>query len=99
MTGICGSDIHYYTHGVIGGFVLRSPMVLGHESSGIVLAVGKGVTSLKVGDKVAIEPDVPSRLSDEYKSGHYNLCPHMIFAATPNSEDGGFNLPGTLCKF
>ncbi|CUM51797.1 D-xylulose reductase [Debaryomyces fabryi] len=98
-TGICGSDIHYYTHGAIGNFVLKSPMVLGHESSGVVSAVGKGVTSLKVGDKVAIEPGVPSRLSDEYKSGHYNLCPHMVFAATPNPEDGGVNPPGTLCKY
>lgn len=99
MTGICGSDINYYTHGAIGGFVLRLPMELGHESSGIVLAVGKGVISLKVGDKVAIESDVPSRFSHEYKSGQYNLCPHMVFATTTNSEDGGFNLPGTLCKF
>lgn len=98
-TGICGSDIHYYTHGAIGNFVLKKPMVLGHESSGIVSAVGKGVTSLKVGDKVAIEPGVPSRLSDAYKSGHYNICPHMVFAATPNSEEGGENPPGTLCKY
>lgn len=97
-TGICGSDIHYYAHGAIGKFVLKSPMVLGHESSGIVSAVGDGVTTLKVGDKVAIEPGVPSRFSDEYKSGHYNLCPHMVFAATPNTE-GGVNHPGTLCKY
>lgn len=98
-TGICGSDIHYYAHGKIGEFVLTKPMVLGHESAGVVAAVGPGVTSLKVGDKVAIEPGVPSRLSDEYKSGHYNLCPHMVFAATPNSNEGEPNPPGTLCKF
>lgn len=97
-TGICGSDIHYYAHGKIGDFVLTKPMVLGHESAGVVTAVGSGVTSLKVGDKVAIEPGVPSRLSDEYKSGHYNLCPHMVFAATPNSTEGEPNPPGTLCK-
>lgn len=98
-TGICGSDIHYYAHGKIGPFVLTKPMVLGHESSGIVSQVGQNVTSLKVGDKVAIEPGLPSRLSDEYKSGHYNLCPHMCFAATPNSTDGEPNPPGTLCKY
>lgn len=98
-TGICGSDIHYYAHGRIGDFVLTKPMVLGHESSGVVVAVGDGVTSVKVGDKVAIEPGVPSRLSDEYKSGKYNLCPHMCFAATPNSTEGEPNPPGTLCKY
>lgn len=98
-TGICGSDIHYYAHGKIGNFVLTKPMVLGHESAGIVSAVGPSVTSVKVGDKVAIEPGVPSRLSDEYKSGHYNLCPHMVFAATPTSKEGEPNPPGTLCKY
>lgn len=98
-TGICGSDIHYYAHGKIGDFVLTKPMVLGHESAGIVSAVGSAVTSVKVGDKVAIEPGVPSRLSDEYKSGHYNLCPHMCFAATPNSNPDEPNPPGTLCKY
>lgn len=98
-TGICGSDIHYYAHGRIGDFVLTKPMVLGHESSGVVAAVGDAVTSVKVGDRVAIEPGVPSRLSDEYKSGKYNLCPHMCFAATPNSTEGEPNPPGTLCKF
>lgn len=98
-TGICGSDIHYYAHGKIGDFVLTKPMVLGHESSGVVVAVGKSVTSVQPGDKVAIEPGIPSRLSDEYKSGHYNLCPHMVFAATPNSTEGEPNPPGTLCKY
>ncbi|RLV89768.1 D-xylulose reductase xyl2.2 [Spathaspora sp. JA1] len=98
-TGICGSDIHYYAHGKIGNFVLTKPMVLGHESAGIVSQVGKGVKNFKVGDRVAIEPGIPSRLSDAYKSGKYNLCPHMCFAATPNSTEGEQNPPGTLCKY
>ncbi|KAF3992962.1 hypothetical protein FT663_00349 [Candidozyma haemuli var. vulneris] len=98
-TGICGSDIHYYAHGKIGDFVLTKPMVLGHESAGVVAEVGSGVTSLKVGDKVAIEPGVPSRLSKEYKAGKYNLCPHMVFAATPESNPNKQNPPGTLCKY
>lgn len=98
-TGICGSDIHYYAHGKIGDFVLTKPMVLGHESAGVVVEVGSAVKSLKKGDRVAIEPGVPSRLSNEYKSGHYNLCPHMCFAATPNSNPDEPNPPGTLCKY
>ncbi|BAP73320.1 xylitol dehydrogenase [Kluyveromyces marxianus] len=91
-TGICGSDVHYYTHGAIGDFVVKEPMVLGHESSGVVVEVGEAVTLVKVGDRVAVEPGVPSRYSDETKSGHYNLCPHMEFAATPPID-------GTLVKY
>lgn len=91
-TGICGSDVHYYTHGAIGQFVVKKPMVLGHESAGVIVEVGEAVTTLKVGDRVAMEPGVPSRYSDEYKSGHYNLCPHMAFAATPPYD-------GTLCRY
>ena len=56
QTGLCGSDCHYRSHGRIGDFVLTAPMVLGHESSGIVSEVGEGVTTHKVGDRVALEP-------------------------------------------
>ena len=45
--GICGSDVHYLEHGRIGSFVVEAPMILGHESSGVVEAVGSGVTSLQ----------------------------------------------------
>ncbi|KAG2760644.1 hypothetical protein Pcac1_g27447 [Phytophthora cactorum] len=54
-TGICGSDVHYCTHGCIGKYVVDKPMVLGHESAGVVHAVGSAVKSLKVGDQVAME--------------------------------------------
>ncbi|KAH3667120.1 hypothetical protein WICMUC_005467 [Wickerhamomyces mucosus] len=91
-TGICGSDVHYYTHGSIGSFEVKSPMVLGHESSGEVVEIGKAVTRVKVGDRVAIEPGIPSRYSEEYKEGRYNLCPHMAFAATPPYD-------GTLARY
>lgn len=47
--GICGSDVHYWTNGSIGDFILRSPMVLGHESSGIVSKLGPGVKHLAIG--------------------------------------------------
>ncbi|KAI5963943.1 xdhA [Candida margitis] len=98
-TGICGSDIHYYAHGKIGQFELRKPMVMGHESSGVVSKVGPGVKHLKVGDRVAIEPGVPSRYSEEYKSGKYELCPCMVFAATPPVNPDDESAQGTLCKY
>ncbi|KAF6023182.1 hypothetical protein EB796_018515 [Bugula neritina] len=82
-TGICGSDVSYYTKGFIGDFVVREPMVLGHESSGIVSKLGEGVTNLKVGDRVAMEPGIPCRRCDLCKGGKYNLCPDVIFYATP----------------
>ncbi|KAF2273472.1 GroES-like protein [Westerdykella ornata] len=99
-TGICGSDVHYWTHGRIGHFVVESPMVLGHESAGIVSAVGDKVTTLKVGDRVAMEPGVPCRRCVRCKEGRYNLCPDMAFAATP-PYDGTlaryYTLPEDLC--
>lgn len=91
-TGICGSDVHFYQEGAIGPFVVNSPMVMGHESSGVVVEVGDAVTQVSIGDHVAIEPGVPSRYSEETKAGHYNLCPHMRFAATPPVD-------GTLVKY
>ncbi|KAL4227834.1 hypothetical protein ACF0H5_013271 [Mactra antiquata] len=81
--GICGSDVHYWQHGAIGDFILKAPMVLGHEAAGVVSQVGAGVTSLKVGDRVAIEPGVPCRRCTDCKKGRYNLCPDMKFCATP----------------
>lgn len=54
-TGICGSDVHLWKYGEIGIFPVTRPQLLGHESAGVVTAVGPGVTSLKVGDRVAIE--------------------------------------------
>ena len=64
QTGICGSDVHYWQRGRIGDFVLTTPIVLGHESSGIIMQVGESVKHLKVGDRVAIEPGVPCRYCD-----------------------------------
>lgn len=91
-TGICGSDVHYWVHGRIGHFVVESPMVLGHESAGIVHKVGDKVKSLKVGDQVAMEPGVPCRRCVRCKDGKYNLCPDMAFAATPPYD-------GTLARY
>ncbi|XP_036149781.1 sorbitol dehydrogenase [Monomorium pharaonis] len=81
--GICGSDIHYLVHGRIGDFVLTKPMIIGHESSGIVAKLGKNVKNLKIGDRVAIEPGVPCRMCTFCKEGRYNLCKDIVFCATP----------------
>merc|ERR1719192_2614693 len=81
--GICGSDVHYWTHGAIGDFIVKAPMVLGHEAAGVVAKLGSNVTNLKVGDRVAIEPGVPCGGCSYSKSGAYNLCINMKFCATP----------------
>lgn len=81
--GVCGSDVHYYEHGRIGGFVVESPMVLGHEASGVVVAVGDGVPPERIGERVSIEPGVPDLSCDQCLAGRYNLCPAMRFHATP----------------
>jgi L-iditol 2-dehydrogenase len=102
--GICGSDVHYWEHGRIGDFVVRAPMILGHECAGTVVAVGEGVADLEPGDRVAIEPGVP-RLSTPAshfyaKRGEYNLCPDIFFFATPpdhGSFCGRVNHPADFC--
>ncbi|KPM37502.1 putative D-xylulose reductase A [Neonectria ditissima] len=91
-TGICGSDVHYWEHGRIGHFVVKDPMVLGHESAGTVVEVGSAVNSLKPGDRVALEPGYPCRQCIDCLAGRYNLCPEMVFAATPPYD-------GTLTGF
>jgi len=81
--GICGSDVHYYTHGRIGPFVVNAPMVLGHEAAGVVIDVGNEVHDLKVGDRVCMEPGIPDMTSRASREGHYNLDPAVRFWATP----------------
>ncbi|EMR65507.1 hypothetical protein MGN70_006513 [Eutypa lata] len=91
-TGICGSDVHYWVHGAIGHYVVKEPMVLGHESAGTVVSVGSAVKTLKAGDRIALEPGYPCRRCGPCLSGKYNLCPEMRFAATPPYD-------GTLTGF
>ena len=81
--GICGSDVHYYTHGQIGPFVVREPMILGHEASGVVTEVGRNVSHLHVGERVCMEPGIPDSTSRAAKLGVYNVDPNVRFWATP----------------
>lgn len=87
--GICGSDTHYFRHGRVGSFVVDGPLVLGHEAAGTVVAVGESVDPARIGQRVSIEPQRPDPDSAETRRGHYNLCPHMQFFATP-PIDGAF---------
>ncbi|MGV9293910.1 NAD(P)-dependent alcohol dehydrogenase [Amycolatopsis sp. NPDC003676] len=87
--GVCGSDVHYYREGRIGDFVVDEPLVLGHEVSGRVVAVGADVPEARIGQRVAIEPQRPCRVCAQCTAGRYNLCPHMEFYATP-PVDGAF---------
>lgn len=87
--GVCGSDVHYFEHGRIGDFVVRAPLVLGHEASGVVVSVGAGVTRVSQGQRVAIEPGWPDGTCEQCLVGRYNLCPQVRFLATP-PVDGAF---------
>lgn len=87
--GICGSDVHYFHEGRIGDFIVESPMVLGHEAGGTIVAVGADVDPARIGERVSIEPQRPSPTSKQSLAGAYNLCPHMEFYATP-PIDGAF---------
>ncbi|KLT42399.1 xylitol dehydrogenase, partial [Cutaneotrichosporon oleaginosum] len=94
VTGLCGSDLHYYLHGANGTFKIRDPLVLGHESCGIVTAVGPN-TSLAVGDRVALEVGISCRTCAYCKEGRYNLCPEMRFCSSAKTHP---HLDGTLCE-
>ena len=81
--GVCGSDIHYYEEGRIGGFVVSAPLVLGHEAAGRIVGHGPQAGRLPLGTLVAIEPGVPCRRCPQCRGGRYNLCPDIRFLATP----------------
>ncbi|KAF7590642.1 hypothetical protein BBP40_002590 [Aspergillus hancockii] len=96
FVGVCGSDVrekvHFWRHGGIQ-IPVTEPLVMGHEASGTIYSVGIAVTSLQVGDRVAIEPGHPCRRCAACKAGRYNLCTEVKFAAAPP------NSHGTLTKF
>ncbi|PVH68645.1 L-arabinitol 4-dehydrogenase [Cadophora sp. DSE1049] len=93
-TGICGSDVHFWKKGHIGDMVVTGENGLGHESAGVVLKVGPGVTRFKPGDRVAIECGIPCMKATCYfcRIGRYNACPEVVFFSTPPHH-------GTLTRY
>ena len=101
--GICGSDVHYLTHGGVATFQLTSPMILGHEAAGEVIAVGADVSCPAVGDRVAVEGGVACHRCPACAGGRYNLCPALRFfgSARPPMTHGALRRyvlhPAHLC--
>jgi L-iditol 2-dehydrogenase len=87
--GVCGSDVHYYREMRAGDFVVDAPLILGHEVSGRIVLVGEGVDPVRIGERVAVEPQRPCHTCSQCLAGRYNLCPNMRFYATP-PVDGAF---------
>lgn len=81
--GLCGSDLHWYQDFRIGHTHVTSPLILGHEPVGDVVAVGKGVTTHKIGDKVAIEPSIVCGECEFCRTGHPNNCIKCVFMGGP----------------
>jgi L-idonate 5-dehydrogenase len=77
--GICGSDLHYFLHGKVGSFVIREPLIPGHEISGTAVRVGAGVTRIKEGDRVAVNPSRACGACAPCRQGRENLCRAMRF--------------------
>ena len=87
--GICGSDIHYYLEGSVSSFIIKEPLILGHECAGEIAEVGSNVKNLKVGQRVVIEPGFTCGKCEYCRNGRYNLCREVIFYGTP-PYDGAF---------
>jgi L-idonate 5-dehydrogenase len=91
--GICGSDIHYFSHGRVGSFIPKHPFVLGHEFAGEIVEVGTGVSATRIGERVTVDPSMPCGSCDFCRGGRYNLCLAMRFYGSASCDphiNGGF---------
>lgn len=99
--GVCGSDIHYYVSGKIGSQIVKYPFPVGHEAGGQVIEIGPGVTRVKVGDRIAIEPAMPCFECDQCKEGRHHTCRKLKFLGCPGQADGCLSeyivMPETSC--
>jgi L-iditol 2-dehydrogenase len=90
--GVCGSDVHYYTHGRIGDQVVEKPIIVGHEGAGEIVELGEGVEGLSAGQRVAIEPALSCGRCEWCLTGKPNVCPNVRFCSTPPID-------GLMCEF
>ena len=101
VLGVCGSDIHYYVSGKIGSQVVKYPFPVGHEGAGEVVETGSGVTHVKVGDRIAIEPAMPCFKCDQCLEGRPHTCRNLKFLGCPGQADGCLSeyivMPETSC--
>lgn len=101
VVGVCGSDIHYYRTGRIGSQVVNYPFTVGHEGAGIVEAIGKAVTAVKPGDKIAIEPSIACGHCDQCLANRPHTCRNNLFLGCPGQIEGNLAeyivLPQSQC--
>ena len=88
VIGVCGSDVHYYNSGQIGSQVVEFPFQVGHECAGIVEAVGSGVTRVKPGDRIAVEPAISCWKCDQCLAGRHHTCRELKFLGCPGQVEG-----------
>lgn len=81
--GLCGSDVHFWEKGRVGDLVVREPLILGHEATGTIVAVGDGVPADRIGERVAVDPQRPCRHCGYCLDGRYNLCRRVEFPSAP----------------
>lgn len=86
--GVCGSDVHYFTAGRIGSQVVQYPYTVGHEGAGIVEAVGAGVSRVKPGDRVAVDPAISCFACDQCLAGRPHTCRRLLFLGCPGQVPG-----------
>lgn len=86
--GVCGSDVHYYLRGNIGSQVVQYPFTVGHECSATVQAVGKSVTRVQPGDRIAVEPAMACGMCDQCLCGRPHTCRRLRFLGCPGQAEG-----------
>jgi L-idonate 5-dehydrogenase len=94
--GICGSDLHYYYEGRNGSFVIREPLIPGHEASGVVAKVGAGVTRVKAGQTIAVSPSHACGQCDYCREGREHLCRNMRFLGSASLYP---HVQGMFCEY
>jgi L-iditol 2-dehydrogenase len=93
MVGVCGSDVHYYETGRIGSQVIQYPFIVGHECAAQVVEIGKGVTRVKKGDSVVVDPAQWCHHCDQCKVGRDHTCRNLKFLGCPGQ------CSGCLCEY